>query len=300
MSRLGPEARALFKSARGERAPSDADRERVRRGLALRLGAAAGAVSTASSAAAVASSVSGGAASATGVAGPSAIALTTKWVGLAILAGALGAGGASVYVSQSRLPPDETSGADSRLDVAARRAPPPVGVASPPAFAPRAPVPPAAEEPAAPPRRWAAPDAVSASTEFLRAIAPEVTRQPAPPPAPGHSPADVASVPVGSREKGANLPSAPTAAAKETQLLRSADGAMRSGDARGALALLDEHARRFPHGVLAEERSAERVSALCALGRVSEARDEAARFLSATPDSPLAESVRTSCKGSAR
>jgi hypothetical protein len=70
---------------------------------------------------------------------------------------------------------------------------------------------------------------------------------------------------------------------------------MRSGDPRRALDLLDEHARTFPNGILAEERSVERVSALCTLGRVAEAREEATRFLRATPDSPLAESVRSSC-----
>jgi RNA polymerase sigma-70 factor (ECF subfamily) len=59
--------------------------------------------------------------------------------------------------------------------------------------------------------------------------------------------------------------------------------------------LLDEHARTYPTGVLAEERSAERVLTLCKLGRKAQARTEAARFLRATPDSPLAQSIRSSC-----
>ncbi|MGH7440330.1 MAG: hypothetical protein ACRENE_31945 [Polyangiaceae bacterium] len=83
----------------------------------------------------------------------------------------------------------------------------------------------------------------------------------------------------------------------ETQLLRRADQALRNGDPARALDLLDEHARTFPNGVLAQERSAERVTTLCALGRSSEARAEAARFLAATAESPLADAVRGSCGG---
>jgi outer membrane protein assembly factor BamD (BamD/ComL family) len=85
--------------------------------------------------------------------------------------------------------------------------------------------------------------------------------------------------------------------AVETSLVRGADEALRAGDAARALALLEEHARRFPHGILAEERSAERVSALCKLGRIDDARVEANQFLAATPDSPLSTSVRASCGG---
>jgi hypothetical protein len=58
---------------------------------------------------------------------------------------------------------------------------------------------------------------------------------------------------------------------------------------------LDDHARTFPHGVLSEERSTERITTLCALGRVDEAREEARRFLAAAADSPLAKVVRSSC-----
>jgi hypothetical protein len=83
----------------------------------------------------------------------------------------------------------------------------------------------------------------------------------------------------------------------ETRLLRRADEALRSGRPALALELLDEHARTFPHGVLSEERSAERVTTLCALGRTDEARAEARRFLATTPDSPLASQIRGSCGG---
>jgi RNA polymerase sigma-70 factor (ECF subfamily) len=83
--------------------------------------------------------------------------------------------------------------------------------------------------------------------------------------------------------------------AEETLRLRAADEALRSGDADRALSLLDEHSRSYPASVLSEERSADRVSALCKLGRLAEAQDEAERFLASTPDSLLADRVRSSC-----
>jgi hypothetical protein len=86
--------------------------------------------------------------------------------------------------------------------------------------------------------------------------------------------------------------------ADETRLLRSAEEALQRNDAPRALSILEEHARTFPHGVLSEERSAQRVSALCKLGRVGEAQREAARFLASTPSSPLGDGVRRSCGGS--
>jgi len=85
------------------------------------------------------------------------------------------------------------------------------------------------------------------------------------------------------------------ALAIETSLILGAKSAMRSNDAARALSLLDEHQRRFPRGTLAQERSAERIVALCGLGRSREAHDEASRFLANWPHSPLAEGARASC-----
>ena len=61
------------------------------------------------------------------------------------------------------------------------------------------------------------------------------------------------------------------------------------------MALLDEHARVFPHGALREERSAERVLALCAIGQTNAAHEAAAAFLGQYTDSPLRARVRSSC-----
>jgi hypothetical protein len=83
--------------------------------------------------------------------------------------------------------------------------------------------------------------------------------------------------------------------AEETRVLASARGALAAGRAGDALALLDEHARRFPSGALAEERSAVHVLSLCALGRVEEAKRVAAAFVSRAPRSPLLPRLRGSC-----
>jgi len=83
--------------------------------------------------------------------------------------------------------------------------------------------------------------------------------------------------------------------ADEADLLRRADLALKANDPEGALSLLDRHAAQFPHGVLIEERDAERVVVLCALARVDDARALAATFLRERPRSPLAVRVRASC-----
>jgi RNA polymerase sigma-70 factor (ECF subfamily) len=93
-------------------------------------------------------------------------------------------------------------------------------------------------------------------------------------------------------------PAGPDTVAAEAELLRRADAARKAGDASLALNLLDEHRARFPTGILVQEREAERVVVLCALGRSGDARAAAAAFLRDWPHSPLAGRVRSSCGGS--
>jgi hypothetical protein len=119
---------------------------------------------------------------------------------------------------------------------------------------------------------------------------------------PSEEPTPVVSVPQASpREKSpaslaANaVPQVESTLEIETRLLRDAEALRRAGNGARALVLLDEHAARFPNGVLAEERTAARVFALCDLGRVSDASGEAQRFLAERPRSPLAARVRASC-----
>jgi len=84
----------------------------------------------------------------------------------------------------------------------------------------------------------------------------------------------------------------------ELALLRDAKKALDDGNATRSLAILDEHQRKFPSGVLVEERASTRVLALCAAGRTAEARTSAHDFLQQYPRSPSAPRVRGSCGGS--
>lgn len=74
-------------------------------------------------------------------------------------------------------------------------------------------------------------------------------------------------------------------------MLRARD-ALRSGDCKGALAPLREARRRFPGGILAQERDALWVEALARSGRSAEASDRARAFLREYPISPYADLVR--------
>jgi hypothetical protein len=82
----------------------------------------------------------------------------------------------------------------------------------------------------------------------------------------------------------------------ETEALRAAQSALRSGDATRALTLLDDQQARYRPGLLQQERAAARVMALCQAGRAAEARAAAVHFESDFPRSPLVARVRTSCR----
>lgn len=73
----------------------------------------------------------------------------------------------------------------------------------------------------------------------------------------------------------------------EVELLQRAQLAHVRRDFSGALALVAEHARRFPRGPLAEECEALRVEALIGSGRVEEARRMGAAFAVRFPRSVL-------------
>ena len=81
--------------------------------------------------------------------------------------------------------------------------------------------------------------------------------------------------------------------AEETTLLRQADRALRAGNPSGALDLLDQHAARFPKGVLSAERNGERMIARCQLGQVNAGARDA--YLSAHPQSALSARIRDAC-----
>jgi hypothetical protein len=108
------------------------------------------------------------------------------------------------------------------------------------------------------------------------------------------------AVPEGrSMRAGPEVVAAPVdggALAAEAALLQRAQTALAAGDPEAALARLGEHTRGFKDGVLARERDALRVTALCAAGRTTEGRAEAEAFLKAHAGSLLAERVRGACE----
>jgi hypothetical protein len=97
------------------------------------------------------------------------------------------------------------------------------------------------------------------------------------------------------RRAAAARSATPPSIQSELELIRGAQKHLHRGEARAALALLAEHGQRFPSGVLAQERDASRVLALCQAGDVTSARAQAERFLQRSPQSPFAERVRASC-----
>ena len=83
--------------------------------------------------------------------------------------------------------------------------------------------------------------------------------------------------------------------AEEVAILSRASAELHAGRPAAALTVLDEHRRKFPRGVLAQERSSARVQALCALGRMKEALAELARLERISPNSPHVARARKAC-----
>ena len=110
--------------------------------------------------------------------------------------------------------------------------------------------------------------------------------------------ANTSSAPSTSRTATAAPPTNTTRSeelAEEIRLLSSANAAINSGDTSRALQVLHEFDPRFANVVLAEERAAAGVLALCAAGRTSEAKAEGKRFQTRWPRSPLLPRLSASC-----
>jgi hypothetical protein len=91
-------------------------------------------------------------------------------------------------------------------------------------------------------------------------------------------------------------PKPPPSVVAETMLIMEAQEALDAGTPEQALDAIDRHAERYPEGVLAARREAERIAALCALGRGDEARAARNSFLERHPDAGEAERVRAACQ----
>jgi hypothetical protein len=95
-------------------------------------------------------------------------------------------------------------------------------------------------------------------------------------------------------------PKAPTPRAvqpgpDEATLLRGAQSSMKS-DPQRALALTREHRRRFPRGVLAQEREVLAIEALARLGKSSEATERARNFNQRYPGSAHSKKIESATK----
>jgi hypothetical protein len=91
-------------------------------------------------------------------------------------------------------------------------------------------------------------------------------------------------------------PRPPASLADELALLRDADDALDRGLAARALALLDQHAKRFPRGQMVPERMLQRAIALCRLGKRDKSRAAIDKLLRAFPTTPLRARANDVCK----
>lgn len=101
--------------------------------------------------------------------------------------------------------------------------------------------------------------------------------------------------PTTPRKPEAGEPAPDDTLAAETRLLAQARAALLEARPEQALARLAEHARRFPDGVLSEERQALDAVALCEAGRDADGESAARTFLREHPRAALAQRVRGAC-----
>jgi hypothetical protein len=113
---------------------------------------------------------------------------------------------------------------------------------------------------------------------------------------PPRSPASAAPAVEASARPPASVAVRPAdSLAEEVAILSRAGAELHGGRPAAALTTLAEHQRRFPRGVLAQERTAARIQALCALGRNAEANAELERLARTSPNSPLNARARKAC-----
>ncbi len=120
-------------------------------------------------------------------------------------------------------------------------------------------------------------------------------------PSPGRNAAS-ASEATAPSEPGSSLPSVPRArdqqasGPKEAVLLDQARGAL-DRDPRRALALTEEHRRRFPSGALAQEREVIAIEALSRLGQTAEAKSRGSDFARRYPGSAHQQKIEQATRG---
>lgn len=148
----------------------------------------------------------------------------------------------------------------------------------------------------------AAPAPLSASAPLATAAEPAALPSPASPevvPALSRAEASAAvSAPPPAGPSGAPAPRVSAKApepADELALVSAMQLALRSGNAAQALALVNEHARRFPSGALAQEREGARAIAQCQLAEPTARAAVQSAFEARYPSSPYAPRVKAAC-----
>jgi hypothetical protein len=290
---MSSRASSLLRKASGGFEPSATDRSKTRAAIARRMGvglAAGAAVSAAAKSAAAAPSIAPAALAPAAVIAPTATA--------PVAAGLVSVGFATKLVAAMAIVGTVSAGAVTVHHVtrnANRMTAPTTIVNAPPNVA------------------VASPIQVASSDVQQSAVQPAIMQQTAAPVSIDEGAAPVAPVAIATSPSIANTlqnkpvqkiendsPKPKTAApalqaGAETELFQRAQLALQADDATTALALLNEHAQRFPNGQLAEECDAARVLALCGAGQQIEAAAAGAAFLKAHPDSMQAARVRSSC-----
>jgi len=136
-----------------------------------------------------------------------------------------------------------------------------------------------------------------AAPEHEAVIVPDASVQPGPGVSPRPSPAPRVAPAGGGGAAPAPEATATTASdlVAELRLIKQAQREHQRGRPEAGLAALAEHARRFPSGTLADERTVLHAELSCAAGRVEQARAQIRRFLAQRPGSALAGRMEAAC-----
>jgi hypothetical protein len=121
-------------------------------------------------------------------------------------------------------------------------------------------------------------------------------------PAPSQPTNGFTTVPRAAAPPPTSLPArrAPDLLAQEVAILSRVTSELFAGRSADALRALDEHQRRFPNGVLVEERQGARIQALCTLGHQAQADSEIARLAQIAPDSPHVRRAQQFCSAASK
>ena len=305
MSDLSNEDRSLFDSARAGYEPREEDRQRVLSGVLLRAGVVAGMTSAVNAGAATAGAAAAPVTGAVISSGLIGLAFKiTLWMAIGASLGVAGyavsrsgSSGARVVLSNapSRTAANTPKSAGSERSSGAPEERPTARLAETPL--------PAALSSLAGPQQAAAPgpDGAPIARPYVGASsalsAPASGQNDAAPLAVATQAPAIAVFPSEAPAASLSPPALALALSVEARALAKVESALKEGLGAEALRLVEDQRRQFARGALQPERDAARIVALCAVGRVAEARAAARDFLATSPRSPLAARIRASCAG---